>query len=144
MKGFTNLKFFLITLVLSFLACNGSKNKIPYVNVDITLNLDNPEFADLSVPGGYVYITGGFNGIVVYRISRDEFKAYERACPYDPGCGRVVVVADSSYLIDKDCCGSKFSLPYDGVVLKGPADQPLREYKTEYYPYSNILRITNF
>ena len=135
------LIIFLITFVF-FISCNGSKNKIPYVYVDMTLNLDNPEFADLSVPGGYVYVTGGFNGIVVYRTSRDEFKAYERACPYDPECGRVYVVIDSLYLIDT-CCGSKFSLTYDGAVLKGPADQPLREYRTIYYPNSNTLQITN-
>ncbi len=140
--GKTKIAFFLITIFL-LNACNGGKNKIPYVYVDITLQLDNPEFSALSVPGGYVYITGGFSGIIVYREDRDVFKAYERACPYDPECGRVYLNGDSLVLTDSACCGSKFSLRYDGAVLKGPSEQPLRQYKTIYYPETNTLRITN-
>ncbi len=141
MKSFVNIGFFLLTLLL-FFSCKNGANKIPYVYVDFTIDLNKPEYVDLSVPGGYLYLTGGFRGIVVYRVDFDEFKAYERACPYDPDCGRVNVIPDSLIAVDS-CCGSEFSLKYDGVVLKGPAREPLMQYKAIYYPNSNLLRITN-
>ncbi len=129
--------FFVICLIVN---CKNPENKIPYVYVDITLNLDNPEFFELNSIGNYVYITGGVSGIVVYRDSRYEFFAYDRACPYDPECGRVEV-EDNGYRLVDTCCGSKFSLTLDGAVIQGPAELPLRKYTTYYYENSNQLRI---
>lgn len=141
MNYFSKITIFLLIL-LGFNACNNPENKIPYVYVDITINLDKPEFQELNAIGNYVYITGGLSGIVVYRDSRNIFFAYERACPYDPECGRVVV-EDNGYRLVDTCCGSKFSLSMDGAVIQGPAEMSLRKYDTYFYENSNELRIVS-
>jgi nitrite reductase/ring-hydroxylating ferredoxin subunit len=141
MNYFSKITIFLLIL-LGFTTCNNPENKIPYVYVDIILNLDKPEFSELNAIGNYVYITGGLSGIVVYRDSRNVFFAYERACPYDPECGRVVV-EDNGYRLIDTCCGSKFSLTMDGAVVRGPAEMSLRKYTTYYYENSNELRIVS-
>lgn len=110
--------------------------------MDITLDLNKPEFIDLKAIGNYVEITGGINGIIVYRSSESEFKAYERTCSYDPECERIDI-AENSFEMVHNCCGSEFSLTMDGIVTKGPATLNLRSYTTIFYPNSNALRITS-
>ena len=141
MNYFSKIIIFLL-LLISFSNCDNPENKIPYVYVDIVIDLDKPEFFELNSIGNYVYITGGLSGIVIYKDSRDVFFAYERACPYDPECGRVIV-KDNGYQLTDTCCGSVFSLTMDGAVIEGPSKMSLRKYNTYYYSYSNELRITN-
>ncbi|MBN2892100.1 MAG: hypothetical protein JXL97_09550 [Bacteroidales bacterium] len=141
MKYFSKIIIFLL-FILTISSCKNPENKIPYVYVDITLNLDKPEFFELNTVGNYVYVTGGVSGLVVYRDDREVFFAYDRACPHDPECGRVEV-EDNGYKLVDTCCGSKFSLTMNGAVLQGPAEMSLREYTTYYYPYSNELRIVS-
>jgi len=138
---FSKITLFFVFL-LFLLNCQTSENKIPYVYVNIVLDLDKPEFMDLNAIGNYVYITGGVSGIVVYRDGLTDFLAYDRACPYDPECGRVKV-DDTGYRLVDTCCGSTFSLTMDGAVLKGPADRTLRKYITYYNENTNQLIITN-
>lgn len=132
--------FFISALFL--INCNTSENKIPYVYVNIVVDIDKPEFMELNAIGNFVYITGGVSGIIVYRDGLYDFFAYERACPYDPECGRVHV-DESGYRLVDTCCGSEFSLTMDGAVLKGPSDKPLRKYITYYNENTNQLIITN-
>ena len=140
-KDSAKIVFFLL-FMFAYTECKTPENKIPYVYVDFTIDLDNPEYYELNAIGNYVYVTGGVSGIVIYRDSRDIFFAYERACPYDPECGRVTVDEDSYRLVDT-CCGSEFSLTMDGAVLKGPAEMPLRKYNVFYYQATNSLRISS-
>ena len=136
------IKFFILLLIsLNFFSCNEIQSPIPYEFVDITIDLNKPEFFDLNAIGNYVPITGGYSGIIIYRSSLDEFKAYERTCTYDIDC-RVSVDDNNMNMIDT-CCNSEFSLTMDGAVVKGPATYPLRQYKTIYYPNNKSLRITN-
>jgi nitrite reductase/ring-hydroxylating ferredoxin subunit len=141
MKILTKILLFCI-LMLTSIKCNTPQNKIPFVYVDFTIDLNSAEFYELNAIGNYVYVTGGVSGIIIYRDSRDNFYAYERACPYDPDKGRVVVEKNGYRVIDS-VCGSEFSLTMDGAVLKGPARLPLRKYNTYYYPASNQLRVVN-
>lgn len=132
--------FFIFSILL--INCNTTENKIPYVYVNIVLDLDKPEFMELNAIGNYLYITGGVSGIIVYRDGLTDFLAYDRACPYDPECGRVVV-NNTGYILVDTCCNSEFSLTMDGAVLKGPADKPLRKYITYYNENTNQLIISN-
>ncbi len=142
---FTKLAFFLFISTLStiFFSCNSEIDDIPVVYVDIQIDLNDPNYNNLRAIGNFVYITGGVNGIILYRKSFDEFNAFERTCPHDPDCGKVF--ADEINLIAKDtiCCGSEFTLMINGAVSKGPSKFPLREYSTIYNKNSNILWITN-
>lgn len=127
------IKLILILITLFLFSCKKDKNTyIPLVNVDIYLYTNNPEFNNLNAVGGWTSINGGSRGIIVYRSSNTEFKAYDKHCPYDPSnsCG-VVEVDNSNITMVDACCGSKFSIT-DGGVIKGPAGQPLKQYNTSF------------
>lgn len=114
---------------------------VPFAAVNISIILSQPEFINLSVVGGWEYITGGSRGLLVYRLTNDQFIAYDRHCTYNPAdnCARVEV-DPSTLLVFDDCCGSEFAIT-DGSVLNGPASIPLKQYGTTFD--GNILRIFN-
>lgn len=136
--------YFLITFFIFILIGSCKKNdnnSIPLTTVDIYIYANNPSFIDLSVPGGWVYITGGVRGILVYRKSTSEFMAYDRNCTYRPSDACAIISVDASNIIATDtCCHSKFSL-YDGSVLQAPAGLPLKAYNTTFD--GNVLHIYN-
>ncbi|MCW5899335.1 MAG: hypothetical protein KIT10_08690 [Flavobacteriales bacterium] len=114
---------------------------VPLTPVDITINVNNPAYADLSVPGGWLYLTGGSMGIIVYRKSMAEFMAMDRHCPYQPQDYCRVYVDDSEVIArDTLCCGSAY-LIMDGSVTQGPSALPLQPYNTAFN--GTILRIYN-
>lgn len=120
----------------------GSNNQdsIPYVPVNIQINLLNPDFQPLSIDGGYVYITGGARGILVYRESSTNYLAFERNCTFEPSADCARIIMDSSNLFMADtCCGSQFD--FNGNITGGPAPFNLLQYSTLLN--SNYLTITN-
>ncbi len=103
---------------------------VPPTPVDISININLPEYFDLQAPGGWVYLTGGSRGLVVYRKSQDEFIAFDRHCPYQPENGCRVFVDQSSVIArDSLCCHSAFLL-LDGSVTEGPSSFALKHYNT--------------
>lgn len=114
---------------------------VPYTRVDIQFNVNNPAYVDLQVPGGWIYITGGSRGIIVYRKTMDDFVAMDRHCPYRPedGC-QVFVDATQVTVRDTVCCGSAF-LIVDGSVTQQPAAIGLQQYNTTFN--GATLRIYN-
>ncbi|MCK9611675.1 MAG: hypothetical protein WC401_06745 [Bacteroidales bacterium] len=126
--------FFLLLFVICTFAfsCKKQKNPIPDVYVDIYLNISSTLYLELSTVGGWVTITGGYRGIVVYRSSVDEFVAFEQACPYDWEADSAYVAVEPSGLILK--CHNCFSeyLITDGSIVNGPAIYPLKQYKTGF------------
>ncbi len=123
----------LVSILFTSVSCKKKKNKdefIPYVYVDFYITVSNPQFIKLSAVGGWVYVTGGSKGIIIYRKSNDEFQAYDRHCPYLPqgSCGLLSVSAATTTAIDS-CCGSEFLL-VDGSVLKQPSSYPMLRYQS--------------
>ena len=145
MQKHTKTTVFILLLLLlpGFFLCKNSNSGIPDVYVNLEIDLNNPDFYSLQGVGNYVYITGGVNGIIIYRKSFDEFMAYERTCPYDPETGVVDVDAARHTAVDSVGCGSEFSLLIDGAVTDGPSGFPLRFYHTIYNSQTNVLLITN-
>lgn len=119
----------------------GNQSGIPYVPVNYQLTVSNPEFAPLQAVGGWLYIGGGSKGIIVYRFSPDEFRAYDRHCTYqiEEEC-RVSVDNTDITAVDSECCLSKFLL-VDGAPIEGSAAIGLQQYNTHYD--GNTLVITN-
>ena len=138
---------FVILAVAILLSSAWSCNKtvehpnIPNVAVNIQMDISSTMYVELSTIGGWVYITGGYKGIVVYRVSPDEFVAYDRACPYNPTlpCERITMDPSGITLTDS-CCSSNFSV-LDGSIIHGPATIPLKRYNTQFD--GQILRIWN-
>lgn len=118
-----------------------TQSTVPNVAVDITIYTSNPSFINLNAVGGWVYVTGGVRGIIVYRKSMSEFMAYDRNCTYNSSDPCATVVVDASNILMKDtCCHSAFSI-FDGSVTQNPAVLPLKAYNTSYD--GNVLRIYN-
>lgn len=137
-------KALLVGLLLIALlpACRKSQpGGVPPTPVDISININNPAYADLAVPGGWLYLTGGSMGIIVYRRTTDEFAAMDRHCPYQP-TELCRVFVDESEVIARDtlCCGSAFLIT-DGSVSQGPAALNLQRYNTTFN--GTVLRIFN-
>ncbi len=138
-----------LLLIPSFLlfllsaSCRKSNQAVPYVPVDLYINVSLPLYSNLNVVGGWVYINGGSKGLIVYRQTTETFMAYDRHCTYniDNPCGAASV--DSTNLtISCDCDGSQYQI-YDGAVINGPATYSLHQYRTSYNPANNTLHIYN-
>lgn len=114
-------------------ACNGYEHEtIPNVNVNFTIYPDSPNYPNLNFIGGHEYVTGGVQGIVIYRVDQFSFVAYDRACPYDwEEQGSWLWVDPSGILIADSLCGSVFNI-LDGSVISGPSKYNLKFYKTMY------------
>ena len=121
--------------------CRKDQDVIPYVAVDISFSVSDPNFFDLNSVGGWVYIIGGSRGIIVYKKSSTEFMAYDRHCTYKPSTSCAKVDVDKSQITAVDsCCGSKFLLT-DGSVVSSPATIPLKSYQTTFD--GNVVHIFN-
>lgn len=129
-------------LLTSFSSCRRSNpSGIPYVPVNFQLVVSNPQFSSLLAVGGYVTIGGGSKGIIVYRFSPEEFRAYDRHCTFqvNDGC-RVNVDQTGISATDTECCDSQFLL-VDGAPIDGPANFGLHQYNTAFD--GNTLSIFN-
>lgn len=124
-------------------SCKKNTNNVPYVPVDVYINISLPAYSNLNVIGGWAYVSGGNKGLIVYRQAADVFMAYDRICTYNVSnsCGSVDVDSSGSYAICS-CDGSKYQL-YDGQVVKGPATFALKQYQTSYNDMNNTLHIFN-
>jgi hypothetical protein len=130
-------------------SCKKSNNVIPNVPVDVYIYMNQPLSANLKVPGGWIYAQGGVKGILVYNSGNDVFRAYDRACTYDPqtSCSSVTVGIDNVTAIDSccggdACCKSKY-LIVDGAPMSGPTTIALVQYRTFLNSDGTELHITN-
>lgn len=148
MNSMKTLKYLSISIILVLLlsstwSCGDKKahDSIPNVAVNLYLDINSTMYIELNTIGGWVYLTGGYKGILVYRISVDEFVAYDRACPYDPfeTCARITM-DPSGLTVSDSCCTSQFGI-LDGSVIKGPATIPLKRYNT--YFDGSVLSVSN-
>ena len=131
----------ILTLFLGIVTgCRDRNNGVPLVAVDREINITLPSYSSIAVTGGWVYISGGSKGIIIYRKSTDEFMAYDRHSPYDVDEGCTVNVDSNNVEIIDPCSGSKFSL-FSGSVTLGPATLPLKQYSTSFN--GTILRVYN-
>jgi nitrite reductase/ring-hydroxylating ferredoxin subunit len=129
-------------LILSSNSCEkGTPSGIPYVPVNYQLTVSNPEFSPLLAVGGWLYIGGGSRGVIVYRYTPDEFRAYDRHCTFqvNDNC-RVNMDNTDITAVDEECCESKF-LIIDGAPIDGPANIGLHQYNTSFD--GNTLLIYN-
>jgi nitrite reductase/ring-hydroxylating ferredoxin subunit len=146
---------FVVLCTIVIISCaKQSNDPIPDVQVDFTLDLETPEFANLTNAGSFDTIdasthnwgplAAGYdgNGIIVY-TGPDEFHAYDRTCPHDFAVNGKSVRIKVTYAVAV-CpeCGTTYDLAAFGTPASGPGKYPLKNYNTSL-TYNRYLRIWN-
>lgn len=135
---------FAMALALSANSCSKAKNDvIPDVYVSFTLDLNDPEFINLTSIGSDTVNANtnnwgsgaaGFdgNGIIVYN-GGDAFYAYDRTCPHDYELNGLSVKVRIDFTI-ATCpkCGTVYSLAASGTPASGVGRYPLKNYHTNF------------
>jgi len=141
------MRFGIVLILFTlFFATSCNKNKkqaMPYAPVDEYINTSLPSYSNLNIIGGWVYINGGNDGIILYRQSYETIMAYERRCTYNAfeACG-FSSVDSTGLVVVCGCDGSRYSI-FDGSILQGPAINPLFQYRVSYSPDANQVHVTN-
>lgn len=132
MRKASSLLIFLFLLNLGNSCRKNDYANIPNVYVDINIDVTSTIYMELNHVGGWLYLTGGVKGILVYRSSIDEFMTFERCCTFDSDISEARIEVDSTDImaIDKTC-GSTF-LILDGSVVNGPATVALKRYRNNF------------
>ncbi len=150
-KGFIPMKnnyyslsifFLLVFLFLGSCKSDAPEAVIPYVFVYEEINLNDINYLNLKQVNGYAYVpNAGVRGILLIADGFNNYKAFDRACPYHPQeeCAQVSMHS-SGFYIEDTCCGSTFGTDY-GAPTGGPARNSLRQYNT--YVDGNYLIISN-
>ena len=125
----------LLLLAVLLVAACGKETvcNVPFGLTNFTLDPNSAYYSGLNNVGGYMYLTGGYRGVIVVRIARDQFVAYERTCPED-GTSAVEVSPDwGSALLECPTCHSCFITETDGLPMEGSVTLcPLYQYATTY------------
>ena len=130
-------------LTVAFLPLSGcvdTPGVIPYVDVQVDLNLSLPAYNNLNFPNNWLYISGGSRGLIVYRYTLDEFVVLDRHATWDVGAGCQCTVSPDGYTIEDPCSGSQWYI-FDGSIIQGPTTAPLERYTTTWIP--PVLSIRN-
>ena len=124
---FSKIWLFTIALVLLSTNCDTGGYRIPYVLVDLHLNI----ISELGNPAinSSTLIDGGVNGLIVYREDFGLFHVYDRTCTLYPE-HNTAVEPDEDFEGVFICpeCKSRYLLLTGAEPLEGPATFPLHEY----------------
>jgi nitrite reductase/ring-hydroxylating ferredoxin subunit len=134
----------LSAVVFIFNNCGGDESDVvPNVEVKVNyISIYEPAYNSLLSISGSAIVPGvgyGGNGIIIFRVNEDEFKAYDCTCTYEIAEGNAVI-KDSNNVAGAKCpyCGSKYELIF-GTVSAGPAKYPLKQYHVYFSdPYLTI------
>jgi hypothetical protein len=149
MKAISRIHFFgaIFSVVFLLVAPSCDKDnggRLPLPPMDITIDPNSTIYQELNFIGGWVYLDQNdgaeppSRGVIVYRLTTDQFLAYERTPPFKPDscCNSAktictALVVDFPYVKDT-CTVSSYSI-LDGSPLSGPSSMSLSMYVTEYY-----------
>lgn len=120
---------------------NNNNHPVPSIPVQITLYPNDVSNFKIQAIGGWMYVSGGINGIILYRKSQEEFVALERTSPQLPNNAAALAKVQINNFALRDTVSDSQWRIYDGAIIKGPTTWPLRQYGTTYD--GNVLRIIN-
>jgi len=137
------ISFFVSIILMPSCDKNKDYDEIPFAYVNFRIYPNSTMYWRLNSPNGWEKVAANdpSRGIIVYRLSENEFMAYERTCPYDPLDPEAIIDGeDFSITVACPTCGSEYIL-LDGTPFKGPAKRPLKQYHTSYD--GNSLHVFN-
>jgi hypothetical protein len=132
---------YLLSFSLLIASCTPKEDYIQNVHVDIRIDLNLPEYSDLSAAGNSIFINGGVEGIIIYHGVGNDYKVYDRNCSYEPSLACSVIDSVNAGIAYCGCCTSAFLLSNDASVLNSPALLPLKQY--HWSLSGSIMRIRN-
>lgn len=131
-----NIKRFLAIILLFlvlpvFFHCDKKhRERVPNIYVNFVIDLGMGQYSDLQLVGGWVYVKGGYRGIILYRNSLEEVIALDRTSTYKPESIGTQVIVEPNNLIAADTVhGMRYYL-MDGTVVEGPVSVPLKRYRS--------------
>lgn len=139
-------------LLLGTILLYGCKDRhAPLPNLQpVNLELSLYVHKELLTPGGMLTLTEprtyadrlGYAGLLIVRsLTEEQFYAYDLACSYEFNPTRLEL-HNGQAVCPK--CQSEFDILLShGAPTYGPAQRPLRTYRTHYSVGSRLLRITN-
>ncbi|MCF6297623.1 MAG: hypothetical protein L3J08_06520 [Flavobacteriaceae bacterium] len=135
--------FILLTLFLTSCSSTGvdDNSLLPNIPVNEEIFLNNPQFINLQVVGGWAYTQGGISGIIIYHSGIDTYTAWERSAPHHTpqACSKMTV--KNSIVMFCSCDESEFNI-LNGAPLTDGVKYPARQYRTVLVGHT--LQITNF
>jgi len=121
-------------------ASSSTTTGVPNVEVNFSVDISNGLYANLATVGGYEYVSGGYDGIILFCNASVSYLAFDRGCPYDCTTNTKAIITVQTNGISAVCpvCGTTYSL-YSGTVSKGPGSIALKQYNTSFnYPYISV------
>ena len=137
-------KFFYILLIAGFISCSNTDDGNPFLpNIPVSreVNLSNPSNNALLAVGGWVEVSGGIKGIVVYHASIDNYLAYDLACPHLTPSACTKMIVEDGLNMECTCDNTKFALALGGAPQSG-TQYPAKQYRV--IKEGETLIITNF
>ncbi len=125
---------------------NNINPNIPDVIINMSIDPNSTQFLELNTVGGWIYLdeVPGIivpypsRGIIVYRYTLNEFKAYERQPPneplkcYDDNDGYTKLIVGGNYPFTKDTCNGNLYQLLDGTLFSGAGQYSLIRYNAMY------------
>ena len=124
-------------LILTF-SCGIERNPIPDAPVYLNLDLSNKD-KELRVIPSYKEYTArdinfaigeraGFGGVLVVHNMLDEYKAFDRTCPYEINAGITVEVDNEVLYAVCPKCGTTYEIGIGAGIPNGQSKHGLRQY----------------
>jgi hypothetical protein len=151
LKGFSWLLAASAMAVVLVYSCTKEEQNpnTPSVYINITIDPNSTFYQELNTVGGWMYLTAEppSRGLIVYKLSLDEFVAYDRFPPNNPNeccttngtCTRLLV--DDYFPFVMDTCTNTSYQILNGALFEGTGRYPLIRYNTVYN--GQLLRIFN-
>ena len=129
---------FVCGILLFAFSCKVEENPIPitavYLNLDLTFEdkelKATPSYKEFTIKNINVGIgeRAGYGGVLVVHDMLGQYKAFDRACPYEASQSVTVVVDDDVLYAVCPKCGTKYEIGVANGVPNGTSKHNLRQY----------------
>lgn len=127
-------------ILIAVFSCKTEENPIPLYAVYLSLDLTFEDKELKAVPSYKEYTSKninvalgeriGYGGVLVVHTMLDEFKAFDRACPYEVNASVTVEVDDEILYAVCPKCSTKYDIGFGTGAANGVSKHGLRQYNT--------------
>jgi nitrite reductase/ring-hydroxylating ferredoxin subunit len=125
-----------------FINCSDTSNLANCIRsspISLVKDLNNPEMINVQTPSGFVELSGGRNGILLFNKNGNDFVAFDKFCPNND-CTSAMTF--SNRLLQCACDESKYSVDFGGAPQTEGFECPAIEYRVT--KNGSTIRISNF